>query len=318
MKQLCIYEPIRIGGIDQWIEVRGRDAANPLLLYLHGGPGASMKAVRHTFQDAWEERLTVVHWDQRGVGRTFRGTGTKVRATMNMAQMLADAEDLIRHLLARFGKQKLILLGHSWGSALGITLAKRIPDLLSAYVGVGQVVNMVANEAATYAHVLARARAAGHRRAVRSLERIGPVTTDGPWRAVRRKIATQRYWLHAFGGCMRGSKSIWPLFKPMFDDPDQSWLDLVAHFRGLLFSTDALGEEFLGFDAARLGYDFAVPLYFLEGRHDINTPSELAFAYFEKLRAPRKEFIWFEQAAHDVPYAERERFLAEVLRLAVR
>ena len=153
MAEEGLYVPI--GGIRQWIQIRGEDRANPVLLYVHGGPGASALALSWAWQP-WEKYFTVVQWDQRGAGRTYRLNGDAEAPGMTIDQMTKDGIEVAEYLRAHLHKEKIVLLGHSWGSILGINMVRRRPDLFSAYVGTGQFVEAERNEAYNYAHVLAQ------------------------------------------------------------------------------------------------------------------------------------------------------------------
>lgn len=134
--------PVQIDNSTQWLSIRGRDRRNPILLFLHGGPGSPTMPVAYTFQSPWEDYFTVVQWDQRGTGKTYAANDPKTLAsTMTVEQMTSDAEEVVRYLQKQFGKQKIFLLGHSWGTVLGVALAQRHPEWLYAYLGVGQMVN---------------------------------------------------------------------------------------------------------------------------------------------------------------------------------
>ena len=166
---------VDIGGIRQWITVRGRDRHNPILLVLHGGPAAPDLPNRYLFEGPSTDYFTVVEWDQRGCGKTYElNDPAKVAPTMDAERMLQDAEELVAYLHATCGKKKIFALGHSWGTILGLNLAVRRPDWLYAYIGVGQIINMREAERICYDWVLNTARKAGDTQAVKELEAIAP------------------------------------------------------------------------------------------------------------------------------------------------
>jgi len=135
-------EKVRIGGIDQWVSIRGNDARNPVLLMLHGGPGWVAMPTSWYFQRGWEEYFTVVQWDQRGAGKTFASNNpAQLAPTMTRERMVADSLEMVAWLRHEFGKQKIFVLGHSWGSYLGLEVAKQRPQWLHAYIGMGQISN---------------------------------------------------------------------------------------------------------------------------------------------------------------------------------
>jgi predicted alpha/beta-fold hydrolase len=135
--------PVQINGATQWLSIRGSDRRNPILLYLHGGPGSTTMPEDYTFQTRWEDYFTVVQWDQRGAGKTYASNDPKALAsTMTIEEVTSDAEEVVRYLQKRYDKRRMFLRGHSWGSVLGVALAQRHPEWFYAYLGVGQMVNM--------------------------------------------------------------------------------------------------------------------------------------------------------------------------------
>ena len=152
-------DSVRIGGIDQWIEVRGQNVNNPILLFIHGGPGIAFIPLAGAWQASWERDFTVVQWDQRGAGKTYASNDKELqRRTMNVPQMEQDTLDVVNYLRNRFRREKIFVLGHSWGSILGLWLAHEHPELIYAYVGVGQVINTRQNEEVGYRDTLQQAR----------------------------------------------------------------------------------------------------------------------------------------------------------------
>ena len=146
---------VTIGGIEQWVQIRGDTTANPVLLFLHGGPGGSAMALGTGWRE-WEKDFTIVHWDQRGSGRTFEKSGTTGGELMTVEGMRNDGLELAAYLLPRLGAQKIILVGHSWGTVLGVRMIMAKPELFCAYVGVAQVTNTRRNGALRYQKLLGR------------------------------------------------------------------------------------------------------------------------------------------------------------------
>src|SRR6202046_3820919 len=168
-------QAVRIGGIDQWIEVRGQNVNNPILLFIHGGPGIAFIPLAGAFQGPWEKYFTVVQWDQRGAGKTYASNARELqRRTMNVPQMEQDTLDVVNYLRNRFQRKKIFVLGHSWGSMLGVWLAHEHPDIIYAYVGVGQIVNVDQNDEVGYQDALQKARNRHNEQAVKELEGIAP------------------------------------------------------------------------------------------------------------------------------------------------
>jgi proline iminopeptidase len=291
-----------IGGVDQWVMVRGRDRENPLLIMLHGGPGSSETAFFRSFNADLEDAFTVVYWDQRGAGRSYRKSIPA--QSMTIDRFVADLDELVDALLARFGKRQVVLLGHSWGSVLGILYASRFPAKVAAYVGVGQVADMAASEAASYVFVLGEAERRGHRAALKQLRAIGPPPHD------MKALGRQRRWLMALGGAFGPNLSLFQLVRRGLRAPEASPVDLVRLIQGSTFSLRALWPQLMATDIQRDFRRFGAPLFFFLGRRDMQVVATVAAAYFEVIEAPHKELIWFENSGHMAPFEEPQLFNA--------
>jgi pimeloyl-ACP methyl ester carboxylesterase len=213
----------RLGGLDQWVMIRGANAANPLLVLLHGGPGFPEMRLFRSFNAPLEEHFTLVYWEQRGTGKSF--DHRIPRASMTVAQFIADLDELVDAMRQRFGKEKVAIYGHSWGSALGVLYVARFPKKVAAYVGAAQVGDWPASEAICYEFTLAEAQRRGNRKALRELRAVGPPPHNG------ERILVQRKWLTRFVGMFRGM-SMWRLSRIMLGGPEASVLDLPNILRG--------------------------------------------------------------------------------------
>ncbi len=288
---------VKIGGIDQWISVRGDDPANPVLLFLHGGPGSPMMPVAWTFQRPWEESFTVVQWDQRGAGKTFAASGPQPDSTMTVARMQADAEELIALLRRTYGQDKIFLMGHSWGTILGLRIARDHPEWLHAYIGVGQVINGKRNETVSWRETLARARKLGNDQAVAELTALAPYPAPtGP--TPLEKVIVERKWVTALGGMAYGKseddESVLRAASPLYTDAD-----CAAVERGEMFSVLALlpEAETVDFDDT---VEFGCPVVFFAGGQDRATPTSIVVDWFNRVQAPAKKLFIVDHAAHYV------------------
>jgi len=180
----------RLGGIDQWVMIRGESLTNPPLIHLHGGPGFSETRLFRHFNAPLEKGFTVVYWDQRGAGKSF--ARNIPRSSMTVEQFIADLDQLVDAVRTRVGKDKVAIFGHSWGSVLGVLYAARFPQKVAAYVGSGQIGNWPAAESASHAFALAEAQRLTNRKALRDLRDIGPP----PYSAT--SLWTERTWLQRF------------------------------------------------------------------------------------------------------------------------
>lgn len=293
-------ETVTLGGTQQWIHLRGHDRANPVLLFLHGGPGSPEMAAGRAFGLEVEEHFTVVHWDQRASGKSRREKYDD--ASLTLAQYLSDTLELINHLRARFDQDKIYLVGHSWGSGLGVLAARDHPELLHAYVGIGQIVNMVENEHLSWEFTMEMARQEGNDEALRELEGLKP-----PYTGNMKELFIQRKWLTHFGGAFYGI-TMDELGEIMWASPEYSVLDLVAFYRGSMDVPKKMWSEVGAIDFFTQAPKLDVPVYFFTGRHDYNAPFELAERYYETLEAPHKEMVWFENSGHFPNLAEADRY----------
>lgn len=307
-----VLETVQIGGIPQWLSIRGTDRANPILLYLHGGPGYPAMPLGYT-QRGWEDYFTVVQWDQRGAGKTYASNDpAKIAPTITMERMLRDAEEVVTHLRSRFGKQKIFVVGHSWGTILGTQLAQRHPEWLHAYVGTGQVVGFGDNERVGYQFAVERARADHRAEAIDELAKLAPYP-DAAGRVTLDKLLIQRKWVQHYGGAVHRRSGFGHEVEVMALSPDYGPKDLAAGEQsGEVSVTRLLGElEQLDFHGIT---KLACPTFLFLGRHDHMTPSSVAAAWFERLEAPAKQLVWFEHSAHMMHNEEPGKMLVELVR----
>jgi pimeloyl-ACP methyl ester carboxylesterase len=301
---------LRINGIEQWLSIRGRDSRNPILLFLHGGPGSPTMPVDYTFQSPWEDYFTVVQWDQRGTGKTY-ASGPKQQAPLTIDQMTSDAEKVSEYLLETYGKKKIFLLGHSWGSVLGVALVQRHPEWFYAYIGVGQIINMQKSEAEGYDFALNQAGSDHNLRAVRELKAIAPYP-GAPGTLSFKSIGVQRKWLMYYGGLTWRRKDFKWDADAWLLSPDYSSKDLEATEAGSVYSVSHLLAPLQLVNYGDVT-TFRCPVFLFEGRHDYAVSHTLVMQWFHRVNAPEKKLIWLEDAAHMVMEEEPGRFLFHLL-----
>jgi pimeloyl-ACP methyl ester carboxylesterase len=303
---------VDIGGIRQWITVRGRDRRNPILLVLHGGPAAPELPDRYLFEAPWTDYFTVVEWDQRGAGKTYElNDPAKVAPTVTKARMVEDAEELVDYLRATYAKKKIFVIGHSWGSVLGMELAQRKPDALYAYIGAGQIISMREGEKAGYAWTLDQARQAHDAQAIKELEAIAPYPEpDGS--VPIDKLGVDRKWSVHFGGLTHGRDryDVWENAEKI--SPDYSPDDFKAIDQGSAFSLFKLLPDLMAVDFTGVT-EIHCPVIIFAGRFDYTTPSEPVKRWFDHVKAPSKHFVWFENSAHMLYEEEPGRVLVHLV-----
>jgi pimeloyl-ACP methyl ester carboxylesterase len=297
---------LRLGGLEQWVMIRGESVANPLLILLHGGPGFPEMRLFRTFNAPLEKSFTVVYWEQRGTDKSF---DSKIpNSSMTVEQFIVDLDELVDSLRKRFGKDKVAIYGHSWGSVLGVLYAARFPQKVSVYVGTGQIGDWPASESFSYDFTLAEAERRGNRKALRELRAIGPTP-----HAIQ-KMYVQRKWLTRFVGIARGM-SLWRFVRITLGKPESSFFDLPNILRGTSFSTNTMWDKISTLNLMKVAPALKVPVFFFIGRHDHVVAPETSAAYFDMLSAPSKTLVWFEDSAHEPPVEESAKFNAAMVEL---
>jgi len=270
---------VSIGGIEQWIAIQGSDRANPVILYLHGGPGEAQSPFLDQFKP-WLKDFTVMNWDQRGAGKTYERNGENM-PDFNLDQLVADTVSISEYALRKLGKKKLILVGQSAGSMLGLLVAKQRPDLFYAYVGTAQMVSVAATRQwqekmadATPTHDAAEAKAL-HLWALQS-------PPDVPYIAM----------MSAFSGPE--------------DHPTPAGAKWLA---GYNFEASKVGRKMSKFDALKEAGDLPLPYILIQGREDRLTPFDLAKDYFDKVRSTGKAFAAID-GGHFACFTNADQFVA--------
>lgn len=309
-------ETVNINGWPQNLRYRARSLAGPVLLFVHGGPGVCDRHWVLENQSALADDCVMVCWDQRGAGKSFDEAREKTEK-MTVETMIQDLRAVVDYLCGKFGREKLFLLGHSWGTVLCSLYIARYPERVQAYIGMGQFADGPENEALSYRFVWEEALKRNDRKARRDLERIG-APVGGRYKSLH-DLTLQRDYLSKFGGgCYRRRESLWnSLLLPLLRSPEYAAAELPGYGRGAFWCLGQLMDEITQLRFSELIPALAVPVYITQGRHDQNTPPELALRWFDGLKAPYKEWIWFENSAHS-PIKEEPKLwgwtVADILR----
>lgn len=304
---IALLKKIRLGGMEQWIQVRGNDDTNPILLWLHGGPGSAQMPVARYFNGDLEKDFIVVHWDQRGAGKS-NPPGFDER-TMTFEQFLRDAHELTQYLKQHFKKGKIYLVGHSWGSQLGIKLVSLYPDDYYAYVGVSQVVDNLKSNEIAYTWLKKEMDSKGNQKDIKDLEAIGPPPYDDHETFVK--------FIKLVDSCGGGMDvGMLKLAWIALGSPEYRLSDYIAWLNGSSRGSGPMWESLKSWDAVREVPKLMVPVYFFSGRNDYNTPLQMVDEYMKKLDAPKgKELVIFEKSSHAPFMGEPERFNREMVRV---
>jgi len=284
---------VQIGGIDQWIAIQGENRNNPVILFLHGGPGEAQSPFLDQFKP-WQRDFTVVNWDQRGAGKTFGRNGVTTPG-MTPECFVEDVCEVAAHVCARLGQKKVILVGQSFGSLLGVQAIKLRPELFHAYVGTAQAVSIRESFLDLARFARAQATAIGDQATLQALDKAE--TLSG-----LPKL-----------GALRRASSKWAMA-----EADQPYVKMLDDFRahgdcadwiaGGRFSGSTVGMAMPAMDMRTLGLDMAVPFFIFQGRDDHITGAEPARAYAADIRAPAKAFVALD-GGHYACFTSTDQFL---------
>jgi pimeloyl-ACP methyl ester carboxylesterase len=304
---------VNINGVEQGMFIKSKDINNPVLLLVHGGPGMPEYWLTQRYPTSLEDHFTVVWWEQRGAGLSY--SPNIPAETMTAEQFISDTLEVTNYLRNRFGKEKIYLMGHSWGSYIGIQAAARAPELYYAYIGVGQVSHQIESEQLAYEYALEYYRQSGDTNMVEKLEAAAPTMTV-PLPA--NYDALRDAYMHGAGiGTTRDMNSvITGIFLPSWHFREYTLSEKVNLWRGKFISRSprfGLWDKVQITDLARQVTELEIPVYFLHGKYDYTCAYPLAEEYFEKLKAPIKGFYIFEQSAHSPMFEEPEKTIQIML-----
>lgn len=297
-------QQVTAGDASLYLLVRGGRCDAPLMLWLHGGPGGAQTPLFRLYDRALEDGFLVAYWDQRGAGLSYDPDADPLKLTI--ARHLDDLDLVVDHLRARYGKRRLALVGHSWGSALGLLYAQRHPDKVSVVVGVNQLVSGLRAQQGQYAFARARATELGDDDALERLQEIGEPPL-GAQSELRLQSLVDRY-----GGYFHRRPSFaWAVIAGIARGYIAPW-DIPSYIRANEVSLAAMQDELNALDLGRQLTSLQTPVVFMLGRYDRQLDAEQAADYFDILSAPAKRLIWFEHSAHNIPFEEPDRFVASL------
>ncbi|EPG75600.1 alpha/beta hydrolase family protein [Leptospira fainei serovar Hurstbridge str. BUT 6] len=300
--EISELEKVRIGGVDQWLFSQGKSRNNPVLLVLHGGPGAGSIGFARYFYTELEKQFIVVNWDQRGAGKSY----SLFMSDVTPETYLSDTHEVILFLKRKFNVPKIYLMGHSWGGYLGAIIANRYPEDLFAYIGIGPVVNGEQSVAISYKFVLENGS--------KNPEISGKVKDL----TQEEYLKNRRFWLNQFGvGLFHDTQRYDEdrfLRGLMEDSPEYSIFDMITYLPGIWRSSSRIRPYFFQMNLFKEAPSIRVPVYFFTGKYDYYNPEEILVKYVNGLEAPKKTFHSFECCAH-APHFEAIADFAEQMKL---
>ena len=292
---------VLINGIEQWITIRGQNKKNPVILILHGGPGSTYTPFNVFLLD-WEKYFTIVQWDQTGSGKTFKKNG--IVENLSFSKLADDGIDLAKYICAYLNCEKIILMGSSAGSLIGLKMIKKSPDYFSVYIGAEQN----SPDTGLYYKIIKEYASKNDKQAFKFLEKIG--SDKNKW----TKEDVDRINKIAIKVDKNAPNMIFDLMLPaIMYDKEYSMKDIQTMSKGMDYALEKLYHEMINFDFERLGYQFKMPFFIFQGEYDIITPVEDARQYFEKIEAPHKEFVLIKNAGHLAEFANPKHFLEELI-----
>ena len=298
--------PITVNGRAEWLSLRGQDRSKPVLLFLSGGPGGSqLVTARHCFADL-ERDYVVVTWEQPGAAKSYSAISP---ADITLDTYLSDGAAVTEILRREFGQDRIYLMGESWGSALGLMMAREHPEYYRAFVGTGQMIDFLETERIDYQMALEDARRTGNRKLVDKLEEQGPP----PYKS-GIALKTNAYLSPLYGTSARTGQLHGATFSTM-DGPygvEYGLLDKVSFFWGLYRTFDSFYGKLYPIDLRQCAAEQQIPIHIFHGRYDYNAPAGLVEDYYARLSAPRKSLVYFEHSGHNPWQTENELFIDHV------
>ncbi|GGD90733.1 alpha/beta fold hydrolase [Microbacterium murale] len=305
-------EFVELGGVEQFVSIRGRSTTNPVLIVCHGGPALPSLPSSWIWQRGVEDFFTVVNYDQRSSGRSAGGASDET--DLRIDRYVDDLVELIAWLQDELGVTKVGVLGHSWGTIIGVTLAERRPDLLWGYIGVGQVISGAENEVESFGHAIRSATADQNDEALAELRALGDYPGAQP--LTLERIVACRKWAQHYGGLSAYRSGSAYLTESAQLSPYYTNDELELFGAGQQTTIPAVLPGMFRFDARdRIAFD--VPVLLFLGRHDWTTPTGPVERWIEKVTAPSKDVVWFENSAHLCMHEEPGKFVVSLVNLAL-
>ena len=311
-------EKIVLGNIKQWIFIRGEDQNNPVLIFLHGGPGEP--AFGMSSSRSSDERLikhfTVVHWDQRGAGKSY--CKDIPPSSMTLDRLSDDCNELIDYLRERFDIQKVFIVGHSGGTLIGLKTAQKYPEKIHAYVGVSQIINHHEQQRISYNFILEESEKSDKEKEQKAVKAIGPP----PYESVRKDHEKGKHIVR-YGGMIH-DKTIRRMMAIWFNyltSPEYSLLEGIRTIRGIghKFTMDAMWEEIKEINFPKEIQSMNVPIYFFVGKYDMIAPTAPIEHFYNTLEAENgKELVTFENSAHFLMIEEQEKYYGSLIDIVLK
>lgn len=306
---ISIIEKVALGGQEQYIIIRGANTSKPIMLFLHGGPGSPEVAFIKHYNPDIERNYVMVYWEQRGAGKSY--SKSIDAESMNLKQMISDTRELSEYLANRFNREKIFLIGHSWGSMLGIFTAYKYPELYHAYFGIGQVCHQFKGEQISLDWALVQANERSDTDAIKTLINLSfPDSTAAVDTWLKYLMMERRYVNRYGGGTTREIRRMWPLVNLVMNSGIYTMGEKLNFMNASVFSLEHLWMDVINTNLFNEIDSMSVPTYIFHGTFDYTTPYPLAKEFYQQLKAPQKRFFSFDNSAHSPIMEEPEKFNA--------
>ncbi len=304
---ISTIEKITLGGQEQYLIIRAKDITKPVMLFLHGGPGSPEIAFMKNSNQAIEKDFVMVYWEQLGAGKSW--SKNILPESMNIGKFISDTRELSIYLANRFKQEKIYILGHSWGTLLGVLTAHKYPALFHAYFGVGQVAFQYKAEQISFKWVKEQANKYNDRDAQKALSKISfpdSSANDKTW--VDYLMVERKYVTHFGGGLTHKTTGMWPVIKTLINTNEYTFNEKINYLSASLQSLKLLWPEVVNKNLFREIDSLQIPVYIFQGKYDYQTPYSVALEFYTQLKAPHKEFFTFENSAHSPLLEEVDKF----------
>lgn len=310
---ISVIEKIKLGGQEQYLIIRGKDSTKPVMLFLHGGPGSPEFILIKSTNRSIENDFVMVYWEQRGAGKSY--SNDVPIESMNLTQFISDAKELSIYLANRFRKDKIYIMGHSWGSLLGILTAHQYPELYYAYFGIGQACSPYRGEKISFEWAKEQAKIQKKMKVLEGLSKMAfpdSLASGKVWEDYL--IKERNYVTQLRGGVTHKMTSMLPLIGMLLNAKEYTVADKINFIKGSLFSVNHLWPELMQKNLFCEIDSIRIPVYIFQGKYDNQTPYPIAKEFFNQLKAPKKEFFSFKNSAHTPIMEEVDKFNSIVLK----
>ena len=309
---------IKIGGIQQGFFIRSENPKNPVILFLHGGPGSPElpMLIPYECSERLEKYFTVCYWEQRGAGMSYSNSIDP--ATMTTAQFVEDTCQITEYLQQRFNQKKIYLIGHSWGSYLGVKTIEKYPENYIAYIGIGQVTNQIESEKLAYDYILQHAMEINDKPAVRNMQKFDKNAPDFPNQNYMMTVRSSLMNKYGIGFAHEKLISILDMVKIILFFKGYTLSEKIKYIKGMMFSQTTVWNDVVEDNLFNSSTVFQIPVYITQGKYDYQVSYTLAREWFDKIEAPKKTFFTLENSAHGVIFEEPEKFVQIIRNIAMQ